>query len=158
MSKKKLPLSLLMIRGAVGRSFVIKHYKFGIFMTKFPDMTRIVASKKQRIRRDLFAEAVAWAKLVIADPIKKAEWQKRLKRTKRVYHTAIKEFMLRENKKLLHAEQTQLMPTGRIEQPGQDNSYLIASVMKEYNYLSKVLAPVIATTLNLQKLRFYETG
>src|SRR5436190_18057403 len=107
MSKKKLPLSLLMISGAVGKSFVIRHYKFGTFMSKYPDMTKIVASKEQRKCRNLFKEAVAWAKTVIADADRKKEWQKRLKKTKRVYHAAIKEFMLREQKKLAQAEQTQ---------------------------------------------------
>ena len=151
MRRKKLPLNLLMIRGAVGKSFVIKHYKFGIFMTKFPDMTKIVASKKQRVRRDLFAEAVAWAKTVIADKAKKEEWQKRLKRTKRVYHAAIKEFMLRENKKLLHAEQS--LSTIK-ENPVQQNRVSTVPLTGERNlpFEYRAMAITACQTLRLPGL------
>ena len=155
MRKKKLPLNLLMIRGAVGKSFVIKHYKFGVFMTRFPDMTKIVASKKQRVRRDLFAEAVAWAKTVIADKTKKEEWQKRLKRTKRVYHAAIKEFMLRENKKLRLAEQGQ--STNREIAARETNIPNIPLTVKR-NPFFQFLPRVSPTSQNSQKLSFFKTG
>jgi hypothetical protein len=45
-------------------------------MTKFPDMTRIKASAGQHKCRNLFREAVTYAKTVIADKVKKKEWQK----------------------------------------------------------------------------------
>jgi hypothetical protein len=155
MRKKKLPLNLLMIRGAVGKSFVIKHYKFGTFMTKFPDMTKIVASKKQRARRDLFAEAVAWAKTVIADKTKKEEWQKRLKRTKRVYHAAIKEFMLTENKKLRLSEQAQ--STNKEIAAREANKPKIPLTGKR-NPIFQFFAPVIPTSQYEKKLSLFNTG
>lgn len=37
-----------MVQGAIGKKYVIKHYKHGIVKTKYPDMTAIVASEKQR--------------------------------------------------------------------------------------------------------------
>ena len=155
MSKKKLPLSLLMIRGAIGRSFVIKHYKFGIFMTKFPDMTRIVASKKQRICRNLFKEAVAYAKTVIADEARKKEWQKRLKRSKRVYHAAIKEFMIKEKKKLLQAGQIQTMISEKkLHHPNPS----VLTLMDKCIYKNIFLVPRICDPLSLQKMIFFETG
>ncbi|MEP7106583.1 MAG: hypothetical protein ABI760_01350 [Ferruginibacter sp.] len=96
MSKKKLPLHLRMIRGGVGKSFCIKHYEWGIIKTKFPDMSRIKASAGQRTSRNLFREAVAYAKTVIADREKKAAWQKRLKRRNGVYNEAVKAYMLKD--------------------------------------------------------------
>ncbi|MEP7109729.1 MAG: hypothetical protein ABI760_17165 [Ferruginibacter sp.] len=96
MSKKKLPLHLRMIRGGVGKSFCIKHYEWGIIKTKFPDMSRIKASAGQRTCRNLFREAVAYAKNVIADREKKAAWQQRLKRRNGVYNEAVKAYMLKD--------------------------------------------------------------
>ncbi|MEP7110796.1 MAG: hypothetical protein ABI760_22570 [Ferruginibacter sp.] len=96
MSKKKLPLHLMMIRGSLGKQFCIKHYKWGIIMTKFPDMTKIKASAGQRSCRNLFREAVAYAKSVIADKEKKKEWQKRLRRRNGVYNEAVKFYMLKD--------------------------------------------------------------
>ena len=155
MSKKKLPLSLLMISGAVGKSFVIRHYKFGTFMSKYPDMTKIVASKEQRKCRNLFKEAVAWAKTVIADADRKKEWQKRLKKSKRVYHAAIKQFMLRENKKLQQAEQIQsislAMTSHAVNQPSIPFMY---KRLPEIKFLSANITGI----LNMQKMTLFETG
>ena len=94
MKREKLPLILTWVRGAVGKEFVIKHYSYGIVKTKFPDMTRIIASAGQRKCRNLFKEAVAYARTVIADPVKKKEWQKRIKVKYRVFNRVIREYML----------------------------------------------------------------
>ena len=94
MKKEKIPLLLTWIRGAIGKEFVIKHYRYGVVKTKFPDMTRIIASVQQRKCRNLFKEAVAYAKTVIADPVKKKEWQKKVRIKHRVFNRIIKEYML----------------------------------------------------------------
>ena len=65
-------------------------------MTKYPDMTKIIASAKQRTCRNLFREAVVYAQMVIADPVLKAAWQKKLRRSNGVYNEAIKVYMLKE--------------------------------------------------------------
>ncbi|MEP7111244.1 MAG: hypothetical protein ABI760_24825, partial [Ferruginibacter sp.] len=77
--KNRVKLSFVqrMIQGAIGKEYVIKHYRYGIIKTKFPDMTKIIAFPGQRKCRNLFREAVAYAKSVIADKEKKKEWQKR---------------------------------------------------------------------------------
>ena len=96
MKRKKEPVRLLLtwIRGAVGHDFVIKHYKYGVVKTKFPDMTRIIASAQQRKCRNLFKEAVAYANTVYADPIKKNEWWKKAKNKGHVFNYIIKHYML----------------------------------------------------------------
>ena len=98
MKKEKIPLLLTWIRGAIGKEFVIKHYRYGVVKTKFPDMTRIIASAQQRQCRDLFKEAVAYAKLVIADPVKKKEWQKKTRVKYRVFNAVIREYMTADKK------------------------------------------------------------
>jgi len=97
----RLPFNLTFIRGHIGKQFVIKHYSYGAIKTKYPDMTRIIASAAQRKCRDLFAEAVAYAKEVIADPELKKAWQKKLRRRNGVYNEAVKTYMLREKRKAL---------------------------------------------------------
>lgn len=56
-------------------------------------MTNIVATPQQFLCRNLFKDAVEYAKTVIADPVRKAAWQNTLKRRNGVYNEAIKEYM-----------------------------------------------------------------
>lgn len=93
-----LPLSLRIVRGAIGKEFVIKHYRWGIIKTKYPDMTRIIASAGQRSCRNLFKEAVAYAKKVMADTIQKKAWRKRVRHKHRVFNQIIKAYMLEAKK------------------------------------------------------------
>ena len=116
--KKEVPLSLKLIRGAIGKEFVIKHYKDGAVKTKYPDMSGIVASTKQRKCRNLFKEAVAYAKGVIADSERKTCWQKKLRKRNAVYNAAVKEFMLREKK----AKQQAFIATNRLLRNAMMNS------------------------------------
>ncbi|MEO6671091.1 MAG: hypothetical protein ABIN36_16535 [Ferruginibacter sp.] len=108
--KKQLPFSLTLIRGAIGKEFVIKHYKDGAVQTRYPDMSGIVATPRQRKCRNLFKEAVAYAKEVIADAERKTYWQKKLRKRNAVYNAAIKEFMLREKK----AKEKKVLETNRL--------------------------------------------
>ena len=97
MKNNRIPKHFRTIRGGFKGHFVIKHYRGGhIVMTKFPDMSGIIASIQQRRCRNLFAKAVAYAQSVIADPELKAAWQKKIRRRNGVYNKAIKAFMLKE--------------------------------------------------------------
>ena len=95
-----VPLHLTMVRGGFKNHFVIKHYKYGVIKTRWPDMSRIIASVQQRKCRNLFREAVAYAKMVIADPVRKAEWQRRIKRPNGVYNKAIKQYILEAKRQI----------------------------------------------------------
>jgi hypothetical protein len=97
---KKIRFNILFrsIQGAIGKKYVVKHYGKKIVITKYPCMEYIIPSKEQRRRRNLFAEAVAWAKKVIADPVRKAAWQKNIKRKNGVYNQAIKKYLLMAKK------------------------------------------------------------
>ena len=96
MKNNRIPKHLRTIRGGFKGHFVIKHYRGGhVVMTKFPDMSSIIASVQQRRCRNLFAKAVLYAKSVIDDPELKAAWQKKIRRRNGVYNKAIKAFMLK---------------------------------------------------------------
>ncbi len=94
MKRDKLPFSLRIVQGAIGKRFVIKHYAYGIIKTKYPDMSRIVASTAQQKCRDVFKEAVAFAKAVLANDYLKTQWVKRLGKGKRIFNGIIKAYML----------------------------------------------------------------
>ncbi|MCU7552783.1 hypothetical protein OCK74_26935 [Chitinophagaceae bacterium LB-8] len=102
-------LLLGIIRGSIGKCFVVKHYRANkkkklkkrIIVTRYPDMSGIVASEKQRVRRDLFKEAVVYARWIIGDAERKKAFRKSLPRKKRkhVYQAAIRLYMSRQGDK-----------------------------------------------------------
>ena len=98
LKRPEYSMLLGMIQGAIGKEYVIKHYGNRIVLSRYPDMTKIKASKKQNACRDLFREAVADSKKLIADPEQKAALQKKIRRGNGSYNEAIKIYMLKEKK------------------------------------------------------------
>ena len=96
MKKKKeiLPLSLRIIRGGFPGHFVIKHTRYGIIKTKFPDMSGIVASQSQKKCRKYFKEAVAKAREVMNNTEQRKEWEKKL-RSRFIFNKLISFYMKR---------------------------------------------------------------
>ena len=82
----ELPWSLKTIRGAIGKEYVIKHYSYGAIKTKYPDMSKIIASTLQRKQRNLFKEGVAFAKIVMSDPVQKEVWLKKVRKKHRLFN------------------------------------------------------------------------
>ena len=103
---KKLPFHLQLVRGALGKKIVIKHYKKNIVMTRYPDMTGIRPSNKQQACRILFAKAVAYARRVLKDAVQRERLVKRIKKGKCIYHAAIQEYLLIVKGFLKHAQST----------------------------------------------------
>ena len=97
---------LTWITGKVGKEFVIKHYKYGVVKTKFPDMTKIIASAQQRKCRNLFKDAVAFAKTVYADPIRKKQYWDKAMNKGHVFNYIIKQYMLAAKAAALQREET----------------------------------------------------
>jgi hypothetical protein len=93
-----LPFLLTLVQGAIGKEYVIKHYSYGIVKTKYPDMRRIVASDRQQQCRNLFKAAVTHAKTIMANPVQKAAWAKKVKQKHLVFNMVIKAYMLASKK------------------------------------------------------------
>jgi hypothetical protein len=81
------------VRGNVEGIVVIKHWRGRTVITTFPDMSRVVYSQKQKAEQKRFAEAVAYAKSIIRDRQKKAAYQAKLPRGKKVFNAAIADYM-----------------------------------------------------------------
>jgi hypothetical protein len=129
---KNIPRLLLrIIRGAVGKSFVVKHYRGGrMVVTRYPDMSRIVASEQQRVRRDLFREAVVYARWVIGDEERKQAFRKTLPRKKRgkVYQAAIQLYMRMQGDKQWLRKQLAVKAVVQV----QKTERIVAGIYREW--------------------------
>ena len=90
--KQKLPFIYRMIRGAIGKRFVIKHYSFGVVKTKYPDMKHIIPSEAQKMRRRLFRQAVKYAQGIYANPELKEKKRRMMRRPRRLFQALMKEW------------------------------------------------------------------
>ena len=75
---------------------VIKKYGDKTVVSKYPDMSNIIASGAQREKRNRFAEAVCYAKTINSSKILRNDFLKRVGEVKSVYQSALKEFLKRE--------------------------------------------------------------
>ncbi len=93
MKKQTIPFHLRLIRGAIGKKIVIKHTKGGPVVSKFPDMENIQPSPLQIKQRAFFKEAVKYAKAILADPVQKVAWEKKLSKKHKLFTQLIKKYM-----------------------------------------------------------------
>jgi hypothetical protein len=104
LSSYSLPPSLFKVSGAIGKKYVIKQYKKGQVVTRYPDMSRIVPTQKQKVRRRLFARAVRYAQSIYGKPELKAEWRRRLRRPRRLFQALMKQYYKKLARKREQAE------------------------------------------------------
>lgn len=81
------------LSGKVGKKLVFKTYAYGTVVSRYPDMSKVKLSAKQKKANKLFAEAVAFAKKVIADPVKRKKYEARLQPGKTIYKTALADYL-----------------------------------------------------------------
>jgi hypothetical protein len=93
MKKKAIPFPLSVLRGSIGKKFVVKQTKNGPVLSKFPEMANVVPSVKQVKQRNYFKEAVAYAKGIYADPVQKARCEKKLGREGRLFNRLMRKYL-----------------------------------------------------------------
>lgn len=86
------------LTGAIGKQLVFKKYGDKTVVTSYPDMTKVKPSELQEVNRNGFAGAVAYARGINNDPVKKAEYLKRVKVGETVYQFALKEYLAKDKK------------------------------------------------------------
>lgn len=84
------------LSGQIGQQVVFKRYGKKTVVSRYPDMSNVKPSKKQKKEQNHFAEAVAYAQSINNDPIKKAIYAKKVKQGQTVFNFAIREFLLRK--------------------------------------------------------------
>jgi hypothetical protein len=81
------------LSGQVGKQLVFKRYGNKTVVTRYPDMSRVKPSPAQKDRRQLFAEAVAYARAINNDPVRKAAYLQTIPKGEKVYQFALKEYL-----------------------------------------------------------------
>ncbi len=84
------------IHGALGKTFVIKQYKDKVVYANFPRRSRKKPTATQKDQRQLFKEAVMYAKMILRDPKQKKAYERKLKGKRTVYHAALAEYLAAE--------------------------------------------------------------
>ena len=82
------------LKGKLGKELIVKQCRGKIIVTAYPDMTRVVWSELQGFQRAKMSDAVAYAKQIIADRVKKAAIQQLAPEGQSAYHFLVSEYML----------------------------------------------------------------
>jgi hypothetical protein len=80
------------LSGALGKEIVFKQYKDKTVVSRYPDMSKLKATERQRERRNIMKEANAYASRIKRDPVLRAEDEKKLKPGDSVFHKAKDDF------------------------------------------------------------------
>jgi hypothetical protein len=81
------------LSGTLKKQVVVKQYATRTVVSAYPDMSHIVPSEAQKSKRNRFKEAVAYAKAMMADQVKKSAYQANLPPGKTAYHAAIAHYL-----------------------------------------------------------------
>jgi hypothetical protein len=77
--------------GSIGKQIVFRNRAGKTFASKFPDMSNVVFTENQKREQSKMAAAVGFARDIIYDPIKKANYK--AAPGKSVYQTAISDYL-----------------------------------------------------------------
>lgn len=81
------------ISGSINKEIVVKQYVHRTVITKYPDMSNVIPSARQERSNSLFADAVKYAKWILADKRRFEEYKQSMQPGERVYNHAIKSYM-----------------------------------------------------------------
>jgi hypothetical protein len=84
------------LSGTINQQLLFKQYSYGTVVSKMPDRSKVVPSEKQIASNTEFRKAVQYAREILNDPIRRAEYQSKLARGKTVYNTAIAEYFAKK--------------------------------------------------------------
>jgi hypothetical protein len=95
----KSNILLMQISGMLGKQVVFRNCGDKIVMANRPFRKKKHAVGGQAIGTSNFQDAVAKAKVLLRDPVIKAEYQAKAKKGQNAYNVMMSEFMLEMNKK-----------------------------------------------------------
>ena len=98
MAKVTLNPTFLRIQGKMGNAVFRLSHTGELSMTKVPDMSRVKWSKAQKEHRQRFKEAVAYAKVAMADEKVRLKYEKLAKKLgKRPFDMAVSDYFKGKN-------------------------------------------------------------
>lgn len=80
------------VSGKIGGQLIIKQYSYGTVISAMPGMSKVKKTPRQKSAQQKFADAVAYARSISRNPVKKGAYAIKLKKGKSVYHAAIQEY------------------------------------------------------------------
>ena len=83
---------LAALQGAIGKELVVKQYADKVVITKYPDMSKVKCSERQKEQREKMKEANAYARSVLVNPELKALYETYLEKGESIYRKAIKDY------------------------------------------------------------------
>ncbi len=85
----------LVTEGISGKlsNVVFKRYAYGTVVSKVPDRSKVQLSASQKNANKRFKEAVAFAKEVLKDPERSAEFEKVKKTEQSLYHAVLSSYL-----------------------------------------------------------------
>jgi hypothetical protein len=98
-SKKRRRLLIDGVSGHIGKTVVVKQYDYGIVLANFPRPSRKKPTAAQKFQRQDFKTAVAVAKKIISDPVKKAAYERNLNGKRNAFQAALSEILMRDKAK-----------------------------------------------------------
>jgi hypothetical protein len=84
------------VSGQIGKTIVVKQYKGKIVLANYPGRSGKKPTEAQKAQRMLFKAAVAYAKKIINDPLKKAAYARKLKGQRTVFQAALSAYLKEE--------------------------------------------------------------
>ena len=139
MKKQPIPFHLTLVRGAIGKEIVIKHYKGGRkVMTRYPDMSNIKPSVKQKRQRRLFKLATKYANEIFRDPVKREERRRTMRRPWRLYQALMKEWFDKRAQKAFWAARAKRIQQEKYMKGKQGNPNAVQVNLVEMKGTSRV--------------------
>lgn len=80
------------LSGKVG-NIIFKNYGNKTIISKYPNMSNIIKTEKQKENQLKFKAAQAYAKSILSDPDKKIAFIKTIPKGKTAYHSAISKYL-----------------------------------------------------------------
>lgn len=83
------------VKGQISKTLVVKQYGDKTVISAYPDMSNVIYNERQKMEQSRFSKAVEYAKSILKDPVRKAEFIAMLPPGKRAYNAAIQEYLNR---------------------------------------------------------------
>jgi hypothetical protein len=95
MAKVVKSIILKGLSGRIGEFFVVKQYKGKTIVSKYPDMSGVQRSRKQKKNNQKFRNAVKYAQAVMGNEQLRTKYKQKVRKGQSVFQYLIREYMMR---------------------------------------------------------------
>lgn len=95
MARVKKNSVLAALQGTIGKELVVKQYADKVVITKYPDMSKVKRSERQKAQMEKMKAANAYARSVLINPELKALYESNLQLGESIYRKALKDYFVK---------------------------------------------------------------